>query len=105
MQSFYVQEDAVIDKSVNFIATADYPKFKESPQCSQCGECISNCPAGLRVNKIAELVDRGRMNEAFRYHPEECIGCGSCSYSCLAGRNLASRVQAAKEKLRATNNQ
>ncbi len=97
MQAYSADEDMVIDKSVNFIATGPFPKFKESPQCSQCKGCSRNCPAGLQVSKISDLVDRGKVKDALKYHPEECIECGSCSYSCLAGRNLANRVKAAKE--------
>jgi Na+-translocating ferredoxin:NAD+ oxidoreductase RnfC subunit len=96
MQSQVAEEDAVIDRNVNFIASARLPKFKESLQCSGCGICNKNCPAGLSVKRIADLMDQGDKEAAISYHPEYCISCGSCSYSCLAGRNLAMRVKAAK---------
>ncbi len=95
MQSHLAEEDAVIDQKVNFIASARLPRYKESPQCSGCGICVRNCPAGLYVNRIAQLVDQGDMEATAEYHPELCISCGSCSYSCLAGKNLALRVKAA----------
>lgn len=97
MQSYLADEDEVVGKNVNFIATSLFPKYKESPQCSKCGNCSSSCPVGLKVNLIADLVDTGKVNETEKYHVRECISCGSCSYSCLAGRNLASRVKIAKE--------
>lgn len=103
MQAFSVQDDVSVDKNMNFICAGAFPNYKESPQCSQCGECIRSCPAGLRVNKIAELVDRNRLEEAFKYQVEDCISCGSCSYSCRAGRNLSSRVRTAKEALQKIN--
>ncbi len=96
MQAYSVEEDAVVDKTINFIAIGEFPKYKESPQCSQCGNCIIHCPAKLRVNKIAELVDQGKYQEANSYNPQECISCGSCSYSCLAGRDLAQRLKKVK---------
>ena len=96
MQAYVAEEEAVVDRNVNFIAAAHFPRYKESPQCSGCGVCVENCPAGLLVNHIADLVDSGRVKEAGGYHPEACISCGSCSYSCLAGRNLALRVKEAK---------
>lgn len=97
MQAYSADEDAVIDKSVNFIATGNYPSFKESPQCSDCGNCSSSCPSGLSVKRIADLVEQGREKDTLGYHVTECINCGSCSYSCPAGRNLAMNMRKAKE--------
>ena len=96
MEAYMAEEETVVGRNVNFIASAPFPKYKESPQCSGCGLCAEHCPAGLAVNRIAELVDAGKKKEAAGYHPEVCISCGSCSYSCLAGRNLALRVKEAK---------
>lgn len=99
MQAYSVAEEAVLNKNVNFIATGSFPKFKESPQCSLCGSCVGNCPAGLQVNKIAELSDQGKWKEAAILNAAQCIECGSCSYLCRAGRNLASKVRVVKEHL------
>ncbi len=97
MQAYLTEEGAVVDRSVNFIATGLMPKYKESPQCSRCGLCSKNCPSGLKVRLIADLVDRGRLQEAVKYKVEECISCGSCSYTCPAGHNLAVRVKKVKD--------
>jgi Predicted NADH:ubiquinone oxidoreductase, subunit RnfC len=97
MQVYHAGEDSVVDKNTNFIAAAAFPEFKESPQCSRCGSCIAHCPAGLRVNKIADFVDRGKLADTVKYHPAECMECGSCSYLCPAGRNLTAKVAAAKQ--------
>lgn len=102
MQSYPADDDMVVDKRVNFIATGGFPKYKESPQCSRCGMCSLHCPVGLQVNCIADLVDQNKLQEAKKYHADQCIGCGSCSYSCLAGRNLASRVRRAKDVINAS---
>ncbi len=99
MQAYLTEEDAVVDQTVNWIATGTYPSYKESPQCSKCGNCIKSCPSGLKVNLIADLVDLGRVEETEKFYINECINCGSCSYSCPAGRNLAARVKAAKNAL------
>ncbi len=96
MQAYTAEDETVVDRNVNFIVAAPFPKYKESPQCSGCGVCADNCPAGLAVNRIADLVEAGKKKEAAGYHPEACISCGSCSYSCLAGRNLSLRVKEAK---------
>jgi Predicted NADH:ubiquinone oxidoreductase, subunit RnfC len=97
MQAHLAQEDEVIDRTVNFIATGPFPKYKESPQCSHCGKCIQNCPAGLQVNQIVSLVEQGKLQDTIPYGAKECIGCASCSYSCMAGRNLCAKVNTAKQ--------
>jgi len=96
MQAHLGDEQEVVDRRVNFITNGAFPKFKESPQCSHCGNCVSNCPASLQVNKIVKLVDQGKLHDTIKYRVDECIECACCSYSCLAGRNLSSKVKEAK---------
>jgi Na+-translocating ferredoxin:NAD+ oxidoreductase subunit C len=96
MQAYLADDEAVVDQTVNWIGTGNYPSYKESPQCSKCGHCIMSCPSGLKVNLIADLVDQGKADETEKFYVSECIGCGSCSHSCPAGRNLAARVKIAK---------
>ena len=97
MQCQLADEEDVIDKTLNFIAISEAPKFKGSPLCSKCGFCRGNCPAGIRVDQIAELVYKGEMQKLKRFKAEKCIQCGNCSRVCLAGRNLATKVKVAKE--------
>jgi ferredoxin len=100
MQAHLAEEEDVVDHQVNFLATGSYPTYKESPQCSKCAECNRSCPSGLKVNVIADLVEQGKLGGMEKFHVTECIGCGCCSYSCLAGRDLASKVKIAKEAMR-----
>lgn len=97
MQAKQAQDDDIVGQTTNLIAAARFPKYKESPQCSRCGRCAICCPMGIQAGRIAEMIDKGDMSGVKRYHPEKCIACGSCSYVCLAGRNLAARVKSAKE--------
>lgn len=91
MQGIISDDAAVITPQVNLIATGNIPKYKESVQCSRCAICLTHCPAGINVRKIADLVDGGRKHEAKAYHPEKCIQCGVCSFLCPAGRKLSQR--------------
>jgi Na+-translocating ferredoxin:NAD+ oxidoreductase RnfC subunit len=97
MQCRNAADDDLVDEKVNFIAVANFPKYKESPLCSGCGFCTANCPMGIRVDRISQLVEQGNLEAAKKYQPEKCMQCGNCSRVCLAGRNLAMRVKAAKE--------
>jgi ferredoxin len=101
MQSYLSEEDTVVDEKVNYIANAEFPRYKESPLCSHCGRCTLHCPAGLQVKEIVDLMNQGKIIETKKYHADHCISCGSCSYTCLAGRNLSAKVMAAKKALQA----
>jgi Na+-translocating ferredoxin:NAD+ oxidoreductase RnfD subunit/ferredoxin len=97
MNARIAADETVIDENVNFIAVGAFPNYnRESFLCSRCGYCSAICPAGLKVNEIARLVDDDKIDRTARLHPERCMACGSCSHVCLAGRNLAARVTAAK---------
>jgi len=97
MQVYLAEEEAVVDNTVNFIATGLAPTYKESPQCSSCGSCSKNCPSNLQVKRIADLVDAGKFQEMTKYRVDECISCGTCTYICMAGNSLAAKVSRAKE--------
>lgn len=99
MQAHMADDFEEIGRNTNYIAVSGLPRYKESPFCSNCGFCRANCPKGLSVNSIAELVDQDKFDETRKYHPEYCINCGLCSYVCLAGRNLSARVADAREKI------
>lgn len=97
MQCHNASDDEIVDKTVNFIALSEYPRYKESPNCSGCGLCASHCPAGLKVNRIAALVNdnKGDFGRLSKYYAERCMNCGACSFICPAGRNLSSLVKKA----------
>jgi Na+-translocating ferredoxin:NAD+ oxidoreductase RnfC subunit len=96
MQAHMADDSDIIEKGTNFITISKLPRYKESPLCSKCGFCISNCPRGLLVNKIASLADEEKYDKAAKFRPDECISCGTCSYVCPGGRNLSARVKEAK---------
>ena len=100
MQAYRAFADDVVGPSVNFIARGNAPRFRESPQCSRCLRCEVSCPAGLDVREIAEFVDAGKFDRAVALGAARCISCGSCSVSCLAGKNLSYRLSIAKRHVR-----
>ena len=100
MQAKLALEDAVVDETVNFIASGVLPKYKDSPQCSRCGLCAAVCPANLPVADIARHMRDGHPDRAAALRPDACMACGSCSRVCLAGRNLAASVAEAKERVK-----
>lgn len=96
MQAYRALADDVVGVGVNFVACGNAPRFGESPQCSRCLRCVASCPVGLDVREIAEFVDAGRYDRAIALGATRCLSCGSCSVSCLAGKNLSYRISIAK---------
>lgn len=93
MQAHSVSDGETIGKTTNFIAVGMLPKYKESVQCINCGLCRLCCPQGLDVKRITEQLEAGRLLEARSFGLDRCMGCGTCSYVCLAGKNLSGRMQ------------
>jgi ferredoxin len=99
MQARFAGDGDQIGSTVNFVAIGSFPLYRESPLCSKCGLCAAVCPARLKVYEISRLADEGKPQQTQRFHPEKCISCGCCSHVCLAGRNLSTRVKAAKSAM------
>jgi Na+-translocating ferredoxin:NAD+ oxidoreductase RnfD subunit/ferredoxin len=96
MQAYRAFADDVVRPGVNFITRGNAPRFRESPQCSRCLRCADSCPVGLDVREIVEFVDAGKYDRAIELGADRCLSCGSCSVSCLAGKNLSHRLSIAK---------
>ncbi len=74
------------DRTVSFIAYGKPYTEKETVECMYCGACLRACPMDLKVNRLAEHIIEGRFDLAELYHPERCIGCNSCTYTCFINR-------------------
>ncbi|WP_265445542.1 RnfABCDGE type electron transport complex subunit D [Acetivibrio straminisolvens] len=92
-----IDDNEEVIRTTNFIAISQFPYYKESVLCSKCAICVRKCPSGLEVYKIAELVDNNNLDAVSKYNIKKCISCGTCSYYCLAGRNLSYKMKIAKE--------
>lgn len=99
MQCHHASEEDFVDKTTNFIAFSDFPRYKESPLCSQCGLCKKYCPMGIPVNRIVDEMKNGAPHEKSTTKINLCMQCGNCSRVCLAGRNLAAKMKEGKRKV------
>ncbi|RCX16273.1 electron transport complex protein RnfC [Anaerobacterium chartisolvens] len=68
--------------------------------CIRCGKCVSACPMGLMPLYISANVELGRVEETLKYHLNDCIECGCCSYVCPASRYLVQSIRYAKAELK-----
>ncbi|MCL6450782.1 MAG: electron transport complex subunit RsxC [Acetobacteraceae bacterium] len=81
-----------------FTAAEDGREPPPSP-CIRCGRCVGACPMGLLPGVLAELAERGLLEEADRWHLRDCVECGCCAYVCPAGRPLVQAIRLAKAEL------
>lgn len=92
MNSHKAEENETVTGCTNLIAYALQPDYSTASNCKGCGACVSNCPMGVKVGKIAQAVDRGQKDGFDQWNPKACIGCGTCTYVCHAGKNLLALV-------------
>ena len=82
------------------LTSAEINDGPEAP-CIRCGSCVTACPCGLVPVEMAQLVRRGKLDEAKGIGLQDCISCGSCSFICPSHIPLAHYFGFAKGKLSA----
>lgn len=86
--------EAVIGKRTTAILLIDRESdhIPSPGPCIRCGSCQEDCPVGLDPQKLLDLLECDRPEEAARFYPHACIDCGLCSYICPAELPLAEGV-------------
>ena len=65
--------------------------------CKSCGYCVKFCPKGVLA--VGHEVNSKGYPFVVAAHPENCIGCASCSYICPSRLDLAHNIVQAKLRL------
>lgn len=74
--------------------------LRDTTPCVRCGRCVEVCPMGLEPYLLAKLSQLGRIDDAAARHVADCMECGCCSYSCMAGRPLVDWIKVGKSMAR-----
>jgi len=64
--------------------------------CIRCGRCLEVCPERLNPTKIAQAVEKKRLDVAQNYYISACIECGCCSFVCPANIEVAGLIKTGK---------
>jgi len=64
--------------------------------CIRCAKCISACALNLEPGLLMTLSEKGLFERADKERITDCMECGSCSYTCPAGRPLLDYIRLGK---------
>lgn len=78
----------------------DSTKLKPERDCIRCGRCHTACPMSLIPTQIVKYAALGDAEALGKLGTSVCMECGSCAYSCPAGKPLVQHMRLAKEVMR-----
>jgi len=67
-----------------------------SKPCIRCAKCVSACALNLEPYLLMTLSEKGMFEKAEKERITDCMECGSCSYTCPAGRPLLDYIRLGK---------
>lgn len=83
------------------VLTTKEVKPKKTYPCIKCGHCLDACPIFLNPSALGILAQAGRYEDMQeRYHLQDCMLCGSCSYVCPSNIPLSQMFALSKMGLR-----
>lgn len=68
----------------------------EISRCIRCAKCIKACALNLEPYLLMTLSEKGLFERAEHERITDCMECGSCSYTCPAGRPLLDYIRLGK---------
>jgi len=74
----------------------DQSERVEMMPCIRCAKCVLGCPMNLEPFLLMAVSEKGDFERAGRERITDCMECGSCSYTCPAGRPLLDYIRLGK---------
>ena len=74
----------------------DESERMEISRCIRCAKCIEACALNLEPYLLMTLSEKGLFERAEHERITDCMECGSCSYTCPAGRPLLDYIRLGK---------
>ncbi len=78
------------------LAMTSVPVSENGP-CIGCGRCAEVCHKELLPYEIGRRLENMHYDQLGFLHPEECDGCGACTWICPSGRDVMYAVLSAGE--------
>lgn len=90
MQASQIQNTDVFTECINFAAIVGKVTISNNNLCKKCGGCSKKCPMGISVKEIVLARQANPNADISQWKPEQCIKCGTCTYFCMAGKDVSS---------------
>jgi len=74
----------------------DQSERTEMMPCIRCAKCVLGCPMNLEPFLLMAVSEKGDFERAGKERITDCMECGSCSYTCPAGRPLLDYIRLGK---------
>jgi len=71
----------------------------EIKPCVRCAKCVSACPLNLEPYLLMTLSEKGLFERVEKERITDCMECGSCSFTCPAGRPLLDYIRLGKSSV------
>lgn len=94
-------EAPVLKSTPSLVCLTDYERKPEGggSVCIRCGKCVAACPMHLAPSFIRQALEAGDLPRLAKYHVDDCISCGCCSFICPAQLPLVEAVAQARAAL------
>lgn len=90
MQASLIQTSDVFTECMSFAAIVGNVMISNTNSCKKCGGCSKRCPMGILVKEIVIARESNPNADISQWKPEQCMKCGTCTYYCMAGKDVAS---------------
>ncbi len=87
-----IQREECFTNTINFAAILKEVTISNETPCKKCGGCSKKCPVGISVKEIVLEREKNQEANISKWKPERCIHCQTCTYFCMAGKDVASYV-------------
>lgn len=68
-----------------------------SRECIRCAKCVDACPMGLVPTTLMTYAEYEDWDKAEKFHINDCLECGSCTYICPSNRPLLDYIRFGKQ--------
>lgn len=87
-----ISNEETFTNTISFAAITGEVLISNEKPCKKCGGCSKKCPMGISVRDIVLAREKNPDADISEWRPEQCIHCGTCTYFCMAGKDVASYV-------------
>lgn len=88
MSAHVVEKDECFSDEISFAAIGNLVTISNEAACKKCGRCNHKCPRGVDVKNIVQRREKDIRADISDLGIENCIGCGSCTFFCGAGKDI-----------------